>query len=485
MISPSNEQPETTAAMRLLMALAIAAGVAVRALALQGELWLDESWSVLLVQEAGSPLGLVTEVRHDNNHILNSLWLWLMGPAAAPELQRLPSLIFAVASLALVAWIAGLARLGWAGALWLLLCAVSYPSIVVGTEARGYSIAMAASLAAFGLALRLGGEGATRRTALSMALVGTVGAFSHAVFILAFIPIAGWLLLGQARGRRGWMQPLVWGAIIVPSAAIAGLWIIFYRGITVGGGPQAPFGQVILSALSLGFGGEELAATDPEGAAISAGIALLVAAIAAVEALLWLRRDRRQAALVVAIIVSPFVAVTALRPDFILARYFIVSGLFLYLLVALWLVRLARQGVVGALVAAALIGGVSVGNVRHCAELLTFQRSHFEAAVLAIAAQDGGGTAEIRVGGGHRNRNEIRLAHMRLRGLLDSRVVFVDEGGGVEPPAFFLEESIERSNEPPPASREAFGATYALKDYYPAPYMSGASLSVYELKLKP
>lgn len=471
--------------MRLVVALALAVGVLVRLLAVRGELWLDEAWSVLLVQEAGSPLGLVTKARHDNNHILNSLWLWLVGPSAQPELQRMPSLVFAIASLVLVWRVGAQARLGWAGAIWLLLCAVSYPAIVVGTEARGYSLAMAAVIALFGLALRLRAGSAGWRTALALAVVATVGSLSHAVFIIAFIPVAAWLLLGRVRGRRGWSEPLVWASLGLPIAVIAALGLFFYRGITIGGGPQAPYVQVILSALSLGFGGQELVASDPQGAALSAGLGLLVAAIAAAEAFLWLRRDGAVAALVVCIILAPFVAVAIERPDFILGRYFIISTLFIYLLAAQWLGRLARQGTIGSVLATVLVLGVSVGNLRHSAELVRLERSHFEEAVSAMITGAARAGTQVRVGGGHRNRNETRLAHMRLQGRLDREVVLVGEQAGAEPPDFVIEESIERSTEPPPESLTAFGAQYSLKSYYPAPFMSGASLSVYERKAQP
>jgi len=45
-------------------------------------------WSVRYVRAAGGPVGIFTRINHDNNHHLNSLWLYLVGPAAPPLLAR-------------------------------------------------------------------------------------------------------------------------------------------------------------------------------------------------------------------------------------------------------------------------------------------------------------------------------------------------------------------------------------------------------------
>lgn len=46
-----------------------------RCLAANGELWLDEIWSVFLVrQSVRNATDVVTVLQHDNNHFLNSLY---------------------------------------------------------------------------------------------------------------------------------------------------------------------------------------------------------------------------------------------------------------------------------------------------------------------------------------------------------------------------------------------------------------------------
>src|SRR5262245_13235367 len=44
-----------------------------------GDLWLDEIWSIRIAQAVSIPTEIVTRFHHDNNHVLNTLFLWLVG----------------------------------------------------------------------------------------------------------------------------------------------------------------------------------------------------------------------------------------------------------------------------------------------------------------------------------------------------------------------------------------------------------------------
>src|SRR5690606_39631314 len=68
----------------LLLAALVAFFAAVRLLGMGGDLWLDEIWSLYLVSALQSPVEIATRLLHDNNHPLNSLWLYGLGPDA-PE----------------------------------------------------------------------------------------------------------------------------------------------------------------------------------------------------------------------------------------------------------------------------------------------------------------------------------------------------------------------------------------------------------------
>ena len=59
---------------------------------------MDELLSLRLVSALESPLGVFTAVHHDNNHYLNSLWLYGAGPDARSWLMRLPPVILGTAT---------------------------------------------------------------------------------------------------------------------------------------------------------------------------------------------------------------------------------------------------------------------------------------------------------------------------------------------------------------------------------------------------
>jgi len=59
-----------------LMFLLLGLGFALRLPGMMHDLWLDEIWSITLIRKLSSPLGIFTEIRYDNNHWLNSLYLY-------------------------------------------------------------------------------------------------------------------------------------------------------------------------------------------------------------------------------------------------------------------------------------------------------------------------------------------------------------------------------------------------------------------------
>ena len=64
------------------------AGLVLRVLGARGDLWLDEIWSLALLEPLTSIDQIFWRINHDNNHFLNSIYLYLVGPDASPLLQR-------------------------------------------------------------------------------------------------------------------------------------------------------------------------------------------------------------------------------------------------------------------------------------------------------------------------------------------------------------------------------------------------------------
>ncbi len=71
--------PDRPSGKTVLLAVVAIASVAARFAASRGDLWLDEVWSLQMLQEVDSAWQIVL-LNHDNNHILNSLVMYALGP---------------------------------------------------------------------------------------------------------------------------------------------------------------------------------------------------------------------------------------------------------------------------------------------------------------------------------------------------------------------------------------------------------------------
>ena len=436
-----------------------------------GELWLDEQWSLLLVQQAATPWELITKVRHDNNHLLNSLWMSTLGPYAPPELYRLPASLLALLSIVATWLVARWAGFGLAGIVWTLLVTVSYPLVVLTTEARGYSWAVCAAIVSFGLLVALRRKDARLGEAALFLVVSSIGLLSHATYLLFLVPALAWLLVERRREFLGLVSCV---AVYAPLCVAGLLWSSFYGKLEIGGGPLAPLIQVLVSTISIAYGGEEMSAFDVEGSVAALGIACAVAVMLTVELVAWLRSKDPVAWLVAGVIACPLVVVVVTQPPFVMPRYFLLSVLFSYLVAARFVARLTSQGTIGYLVSLSLTALFMVGNQRHTAELARNGRSQLERAVKAIVSTD----EPLTVGGDMDNQNKIRLDYMRLRrDALGETSYVVDYDKNA--PKVVLREWVERGAKPEQTFVTSSGHTYELIQAYPAPLLSGSTLAVY------
>jgi hypothetical protein len=119
--------------------LVLLAAAVLRAPGMFHDFWFDEAWSYLLVREfVSSPADILTRLHVDNNHPLNSLFLYVLGDRTAWYVYRVPAFVFGVGAVVLAGAI--MARRGRAHAsAAMILVGCSYPLVVYSSEARGYS----------------------------------------------------------------------------------------------------------------------------------------------------------------------------------------------------------------------------------------------------------------------------------------------------------------------------------------------------------
>lgn len=209
---------------RIVLALIVALGLALRIAAAQGALWLDEAWSAVTAHEVGTPLGVFLRINHDNNHHLNTLWLQLVGLDAPPLLQRGLSIVTGTLAIVL-AWLIGLRVGKWAAICAALLFAVSPLLVTYGAEARGYAPMVLALLATVLIVARWLEDG-VRRT-IPLAVTVLCGMFSQLTIAFGLVAVAMWVVFELrfvARPAKPWSEAAaILVALLAPAMAAVAL----------------------------------------------------------------------------------------------------------------------------------------------------------------------------------------------------------------------------------------------------------------------
>ena len=103
------------------------------------DFWVDEVWSLSDVLALESWTDIFLTLRIDNNHHLNSAWLFLLGSGQHAALYRLPAFVAGLGSV-VIAWRIGARDGRLNGGLTALVFAWSFPLAYYSSEARGYAI---------------------------------------------------------------------------------------------------------------------------------------------------------------------------------------------------------------------------------------------------------------------------------------------------------------------------------------------------------
>jgi uncharacterized membrane protein len=319
-----------------LVILIVLAG-ALRVLATHNDLWLDEIISLQIANAVKSPWQIFSGAHSDNNHYLNTLYLYLVRRQSDAQVYRHLSVVFGIGLVPAGYWL--LARRSRAEAMILAgLLACSYPLIHFSSEARGYSGALLGSVLAYAALLRCLEQGGWRQSllmGLTYGLALVLAVLSHLTACLIWLPLAaGSFLIFMGRPRRIKSASL-WIAInALPAGVLTALYFLDLRYLTpLGGPPMTPaHGLGRLLSLSLGW---------PARDAVTVWIVLLPLLGLTVWQLAAMRKSGDSSWNLLALIyVMPMVCMLFLRPAFFSPRYFLVIVPFVYVSLAMLLARL-------------------------------------------------------------------------------------------------------------------------------------------------
>lgn len=442
-------------------------GVALRARAALGDLWLDELWSLALVAPARSPLDVFWKIHHDNNHYLNSLWLLALGDGAAPVAYRALSIASGFGLVALA--VAGpLSRAPAVVAVTAVLLACSRFLVQYGSEARGYGLAMCLALAAFVSLERYLARG-ERRWAAMFALTAALGVLSHLTFV--FVLAAGVIWIAVEAVRRRGIPVLDAALLALPGLLVALLWLADVRFAQLGGAPDEPIFATVRELVRTTFG-------LPAGTLESLALPFLGAAVWELVSLARARDSR--AAFLAALYLAPVVSFSLWRPEFLMPRYLAVLVPFTLLLVGSALGRLAQASRAGATAAVLALAVFLAGNALQLAALFRDGRGRYGEALAFMLERSA--SHAVAIGGFNDFRNPLVLQDQARRLGAAERVTYVDlTRDPAATPEWIL--VIDGHAAPDgPATFERAGRTYALARVFPYAGLSGWSWLLYRLR---
>jgi len=473
---PHRSLPVGLRAARLALCATLALAALLRGLAARGDLWLDEVWTLGLLAQIHSVIEIATRLHHDNNHLLNSLALWLLRPFDSAFVYRLPAVIAGSLVPALGAWIAARGEVAGADAsdapvpVRALFAAVllggSFLLVQYGSEARGYAYAEALALLALAAACR-GGLAPRSPWAWLYAGAASLGVLAHASGVHA---IAGGLAWSAWRWGRQRLRPAEfarafarWHAL--PALTAIAFYFGFLRHATTGGGYRREFWPMLgdLAAYTLGLP----RATDPLWPVAAAAALLALGAWQLVRA-----RSDALAFYAVAVLVSPAITTPFGPTGRLYERYYAVNATFGLLLCARGLAGLSARGPLCAALAAALLLGLTAGSAPRIARLLDEQRGHYHEALIAIAREQPEG--EILVASDQDFRNGMMIAYEVGRDPALSRIHYLNTAAAARrAPDWYVAHRFEGEPAPPPTGEDRLGRRYRLVHAYPSGPLSG------------
>lgn len=449
------------------------------------EFWMDEIWTWQLSQLAQSPWD-VLKIKHDNNHLLNTLVFYLLGPDQPAMIYRWPTIAcgtLAIPTMGAIFW----KRDRGCALLLMLLVATNHMLIHYGSEARGYGYLILATASAIWLADRSMAKRAPIND-LGFALACVFGFASHSTFVFCFLAIGIWFL--HRVGTDPHFRTFALGSLIrcslIPMIFVAWVYLSFTSQMKIGGGVGTSFIAAVFNLLTSTFGG------DAGGWWQLQWVGMTSMFLVASTMLYLYRKQPNWAVLSLAgLVIAPMLVILLMRPPLIYARYFLVQTLFLLIVASLGLHVMARTRSRYSLVSLTMLTVVVCGNLLASQSLVKLGRGHYREAILLMLQEEQHKPAEtlphhavlpeILVGGDYDGRHKMILAFFQRQLDPEQRIRYVSQ-----------EETTERgfdwmvlhhgdaNHHPEQVTIDAHGHRYALRRAYPYGGASGWKLYLYQ-----
>jgi hypothetical protein len=387
---------------RFFPVLVLAVSAVLLLAATRGDLAIDEVVSLNRALSAPSWGAIFTQDQNDNNHLLNTVCLRLLGEQRHLFIYRIPAAIFAIGVVAVL--MATARRLGKTTTAWAACFAgLSYPVILYGSEARGYAPAMFFAVAAFELLQRCRERCTPAQLFLFWLALG-LGILSHFSFLMVCFALGSWTLVRDRLAGFS-IREILRNALKffgLPVVFLAGVYLIYIRHMIILGGLVQTWRTVVPETISYALGFSDTGGIRFVPVILALGLA---------GSGLWLLfRQKRDEWIFFALmlLVAPALVLGLWQPKFLYFRYFSVCFPFFYLLLAALFDNWFRQAGKMKFIPVLLLLAITAGHLVKVAGLLQLGRGNYRPAVRDMAAATPGPL--IRVGSDNDFKNRTLLA---------------------------------------------------------------------------
>lgn len=447
---------------------------AVRIVGARNDLWLDEIWSLHLAATISSPMEVFTKIHHENNHYLNTLYLYFIGPQGNGLGSRILSLVTGIGAVA-VAGLIGRRRDAATAFLAMLLTGFSYVLVLYSSEARGYAEVVFFAFLCFYL-LEWYLQNPSWQAALLFAVSAILGLISHLSFVSFLFAAMVWSGYRYVQRRPSIRDSIVGmlSCYAAPVIILALLYFIDIRYVTIGGGTSARLLDVYGAALAWSLG-------TP-----SVDFMMLLTCVMAVVVLdvglrlLWGKHDDSFVFFAGAILVFPIFLVIVRGSDAIYVRHFIIGSAFLLILFSYVLVDIYHRGVLGKVTCAIVLLGYLVANGWHTASLFEYGRGPYREAIRFMSEHSKG--PSVTIASDHDFRIPAVLQFEGNRPTGEKKIEYYREGSWPKQGPEWIICHKESFDQPVPATnelRDGAGNTYEFVKTYPTAPLSGLHWFIY------
>lgn len=465
----------------------LVAAIALRILAARGTLWLDELWSLMLIDEAKARHDLFWILSADNNHYLNTLYLYLVGADAPVLLQR--ALSIALGSVTVLIAAPAMLRAGFAGALGAMaLFATSYPLVNYGSEARGYAGLILAILVALLLTERVAMAAPSdprRKLTVWLGVVCTAGALFQPIMLSAVLGLMAWTAwINRPAGAITWLgartsvaitlRRFSWTArFLIPFAAIIAFGAIQAGGYRIQG--SVPF---TAEGFVAGYGGLlHLLLGLPEAAPDWVALVIAAGALGLVFLVTQPRDDRRLSLYCIFLLAIPLAMFAVRLPNIHFPRYYLASGIVFLLLLADLFAWAWQRGGAPRVLGVLLLIAILIGNATADARLLRDGRDQSAAVIRMI-----GDAGPVLVSSDQDVRNRPLVEFLAARMKLP--ITYVPSAEICKQPVTWLLSSSRESEMPGVIDTSAIGCKkiFTKRAAFPHWGLSGLPWVVYRVQ---